>query len=113
MPRIAGVDIPEKKRLEIALTYIYGIGRSNVVELLKKAGVDGNKRTSDLTAEEISRLHKTVDAMKVEGDLRKEVAQNISRLKDIGSYRGMRHSRGCRPGGREPGQTPEPGEVKK
>lgn len=94
MPRIAGVDIPEKKRLEIALTYIYGIGRSNVVELLKKAGVDGNKRTSDLTAEEISRLHKTVDAMKVEGDLRKEVAQNISRLKDIGSYRGMRHSRG-------------------
>ena len=94
MPRIAGVDIPENKRLEIALTYIYGIGRSNVVEVLKKAGVDGSKKPGALTAEEISRLHKVVDIMKVEGDLRKEVSQNISRLKDIGSYRGMRHSRG-------------------
>jgi small subunit ribosomal protein S13 len=94
MPRIAGIDIPENKRLEIALTYIYGVGRSNVMEILKKAGVDGNKRTSSLTAEETARLHKVVDVMKVEGDLRKEVSQNVSRLKDIGSYRGMRHSRG-------------------
>jgi small subunit ribosomal protein S13 len=94
MPRIAGVDIPENKRLEIALTYIYGIGRSNVVKVLKKAGVDGSKKPGVLTAEELARLHKVVDIMKVEGDLRKEVSQNISRLKDIGSYRGMRHSRG-------------------
>ena len=94
MPRIAGVDIPEKKRVDIALTYIYGIGRSNVNEVLKKASVDPAKQVSVLTTEEVSRLQKVIEAMKVEGDLRKQVAQNIARLKEIGSYRGVRHARG-------------------
>jgi small subunit ribosomal protein S13 len=94
MPRIAGIDIPEKKKVEFSLAYIYGIGRTNVVEILEKAKVDRNKRTNDLTAEELARLQKVVDELKVEGDLRKEVQQNIGRLKEIGSYRGMRHSKG-------------------
>ena len=94
MPRLAGVDIPEKKRVEVALTYIYGVGRANVKPILEKAQVDENKRVNDLTAEELSRLQKIVDVMKVEGDLRKEVSQNIARLKEIGSYRGTRHTKG-------------------
>lgn len=94
MPRLAGIDIPEKKKLEFSLAYVYGVGRTNVHAVLKKAEVDGNKRTSELTAEEISRLQKTLDEMKVEGDLRKEISQNITRLKEIGSYRGIRHTRG-------------------
>lgn len=94
MPRLAGIDIPEKKKIEFALAYVYGVGRSNVLGILKKANVDGNKRTQDLSAEEISRLQKTLDEMKVEGDLRKEISQNLTRLKEIGSYRGVRHSRG-------------------
>ncbi len=94
MPRIAGVDIPEKKRIDIALTYVYGLGRVNVVEVLKKANLIASKRTYELTADELSRLQKTVDEMKLEGDLRKETSQNISRLREIGSYRGIRHSRG-------------------
>jgi small subunit ribosomal protein S13 len=94
MPRIAGVDIPEQKRIDIALTYIYGIGRTNVNEILLKTGVNPAKRTHELTAEEVSKLQKMVESMKVEGDLRKQIAQNITRLKEIGSYRGMRHSKG-------------------
>jgi small subunit ribosomal protein S13 len=94
MPRIAGIDIPEKKRIDIALTYIYGIGRTNVNEILSKTGVNPAKRTHELTAEEVSKLQKTVESMKVEGDLRKQIAQNITRLKEIGSYRGMRHTKG-------------------
>src|SRR3989344_7421418 len=94
MPRIAGVDIPEKKRVEVALTYIYGVGTANVKLILFRSQLDPNKRVHDLSAEELSRLQKAVDAVKVEGDLRKEVSQNIARLKDIGSYRGMRHAKG-------------------
>lgn len=94
MPRIAGTDIPEKKRLDISLTYIYGLGRSNVYEVLKKAEVNPAMKAADLTSEQIAKLQKIVDAMKVEGDLRKEVSQNIVRLKEIGSLRGHRHSKG-------------------
>jgi len=94
MPRIAGVDIPEKKRVDIALTYIYGIGRSNVGQVLDKAKVEAARRVSELKAEEVARLQRIVDGMKVEGDLRKDIAQNVSRLKEIGSYRGSRHVKG-------------------
>jgi small subunit ribosomal protein S13 len=94
MPRIAGVDIPEKKRIDIALTYIYGIGRTNVLGLLKKAAIDGSRRVHELSAEEVSRLQKSVEELKVVGDLRKELSQNITRLREIGSYRGVRHGRG-------------------
>jgi small subunit ribosomal protein S13 len=94
MPRIAGIDIPEKKRVDVALTYIFGIGRTNVNEILVKTGVSALKRVSELSAEEISKIQKTVDGMKVEGDLRKQINQNITRLKEIGSYRGMRHAKG-------------------
>jgi small subunit ribosomal protein S13 len=94
MPRIAGIDIPEKKRVDVALTYIYGVGRTNVNDILEKTGVSAVKRVSDLTAEEISKIQKVVDGMKVEGDLRKQINQNITRLKEIGSYRGMRHAKG-------------------
>lgn len=94
MPRIAGVDIPEKKRVDVALTYIYGVGQVKVRDVLDKAAVDGTKRVNTLTPEEISKLQKVIDGMKVEGDLRKEVAANISRLKEIGSFRGLRHARG-------------------
>ncbi len=94
MLRIAGVDIPEKKRVDVALTYIYGVGRVNVKPVLEQSKVDPGKRVSELSAEEVSRLQKIVDTMKVEGDLRKEVRQNIARLREIGSYRGMRHAKG-------------------
>src|SRR3989344_301432 len=94
MPRIAGVDIPEKKRVDIALTYIYGIGRSNLGQVLDKAKVEAARRVSELKAEEVARLQRIVDGMKVEGDLRKDIAQNVSRLKEIGSYRGSRHVKG-------------------
>lgn len=94
MPRIAGIDIPEKKRIDIALTYIYGIGRTNVNEILDKTGVNPAKRTHELTPEEVSKLQKIVESMKVEGDLRKQISQNITRLKEISSYRGTRHAKG-------------------
>lgn len=94
MPRIAGVDLPNEKPTWIALTYLYGIGRNNVALLLKEAEVSGSKRAADLTPEEISRLAKALEKFKVEGDLRKEIAENIKRLKEIGSYLGIRHSKG-------------------
>lgn len=94
MPRIGGIDIPDKKKLEFSLPYIFGIGRTNVREILTKSGLSGDKRVFDLTAEELSKLQKAVDTVKVEGDLRKEISQNVARLKEIGSYRGMRHARG-------------------
>lgn len=93
MPRIIGVDIPEKKPVAIALTHIYGVGRKNVVGIIRLAGVDGHKRAGELTSEEVSRITKVLDGYKVEGDLKKEIGENIKRLKDIGSYRGIRHSR--------------------
>ncbi len=93
MPRIAGVDIPENKKVNISLTYLYGIGRANVLPLLTQAQVDPHKRARDLTTEEMSRIQKALDAFKIEGDLRKDLRQNIARLKDIKSYRGYRHGR--------------------
>lgn len=94
MARIAGVDIPSNKRVDIGLTYIYGIGRSNVRVLLEKTQVSGNKRVKELTEEEIGKLQKIIDKeFKVEGDLKVETAGNIKRLKEIGSYRGIRHAR--------------------
>ena len=91
--RIAGVNIPDEKRIDIALTYIYGIGRSNVVGVLDRAKVNLDKRTKDLTEDEINRIQKALDEYKIEGDLRAEIQGNIKRLKEIGTYRGMRHSR--------------------
>ena len=91
MPRIAGIDIPENKRTEIALTYIYGVGRSNVAGILRIANVDGNKRAKELNDQEVSRLVKAIEAMPVEGALRKINQDNIQRLKQIRSYRGLRH----------------------
>jgi small subunit ribosomal protein S13 len=94
MARIAGVDLPRQKRVEIGLTYIYGIGvtRSNAV--LKKAGIDPGVRVKDLSEEEVSRIAKILDGEGgVEGDLRKDVAMNIKRLMEVGSYRGLRHRR--------------------
>jgi small subunit ribosomal protein S13 len=94
MARIAGVDLPRQKRVEIALTYIYGIGVSRSNGILAKAGIDASVRVKDLSEEEVSRIAKILDAEgSVEGDLRKDIAMNITRLMEIGSYRGMRHRR--------------------
>lgn len=93
MARIEGIDLPESKRTDMALTLIYGIGRHNVIKILTGAKVEGGKRIKDLTEDEISRIQKVIDqGIKVEGDLRKEIQENIKRLKQIGSYRGKRHS---------------------
>ena len=95
MPRIAGVDIPKNKRIEIALTYIYGIGRTSSQKILTEAGIDWNKRAGELTEEEVARIREIIDRKyKGEGELRKEVAMNIKRLMEIGCYRGLRHRRG-------------------
>ena len=94
MARIAGVDLPENKRLDIGLTYIYGIGRSNVVGIIEETKIDQAKRVKDLTEEEVGKLQKAIEKFKVEGDLKQEVEQNIKRLEEIGSYRGLRHRRG-------------------
>ncbi len=95
MARIAGVDLPKNKRLEIALTYIYGIGRTSAQKILDKAGIDWNKKTDDLTDEDITAIRKIIDGeYKVEGDLRREIKNNIKRLMDLGCYRGLRHRRG-------------------
>lgn len=94
MARIAGVDLPENKRVDIGLTYIFGIGRSNVVQVIKDASVDGAKRIKDLSEEEINKLQKVVEKFKVEGDLRQDIEQNIKRLEEIGSFRGLRHRKG-------------------
>ncbi len=95
MARIAGVDLPREKRVEIGLTYIYGIGRSKSIEILKKTGINPDTRVRDLTDDEISKLREIIDKeYKVEGDLRREVAMNIKRLIEIGCYRGRRHRLG-------------------
>ena len=94
MARIAGIDLPRQKRVEVALTYIYGIGVSRSNKILAEAGIDPNVRVKDLSEEEASRIAKIIDGEGgVEGDLRKDVAMNIKRLMEIGSYRGMRHRR--------------------
>lgn len=94
MARIAGIDLPTEKRTDIGLTAIFGIGRQNVKTLLEKAKVDGAKRVKDLTEEEVNKLSKALEGMTVEGDLTREIAQNIKRLEDIGAYRGLRHRKG-------------------
>ena len=95
MPRIAGVNIPENKKIEFALTYIYGIGRTLSVKILQKAGIDKNIRANQLSADDINKLRDFIEkTLKVEGDLRREKMMNIKRLKDIGSYRGIRHIKG-------------------
>lgn len=95
MARIAGVDLPRDKRAEIALTYIFGIGKATSQELLTKAGIDFNTRVKDLTEEEVSKLRHLLDnEYTVEGDLRREISLNIKRLKEIGCYRGIRHRKG-------------------
>ncbi|MEC9485221.1 MAG: 30S ribosomal protein S13 [Candidatus Izemoplasma sp.] len=94
MARIAGVDIPRDKRIVISLTYVYGIGKSTAQDILAKADVNESTRTKDLTEDELSRIRSEVETVKVEGDLRREVNMNIKRLKEIGSYRGMRHRKG-------------------
>ena len=95
MARIAGINIPLNKRVEIGLTYIYGVGRSQAQELLKKTGVDPNTYVKDLTDDEVVKLRETIDSdLTVEGDLRRERSQDIKRLQEIGAYRGVRHRRG-------------------
>jgi len=94
MARIAGVDIPPNKRVEISLTYIYGIGRHTSQEVLKKAGVDFNTRVKDLSDAEVNLIREIIDKnYRIEGDLRREVGMNIKRLQEIGCYRGIRHRR--------------------
>lgn len=94
MPRIAGVDLPKDKRVEIALTYIYGIGRSASQKILDQAEVDWNKKAGELSESEVVKIREIIDgAYKVEGELRREIAMNIKGLMDLGSYRGLRHRR--------------------
>ncbi len=92
--RISSVTIPDNKRVDIALTYIYGIGRSNVSLVLKNSKIEASKKAKDLTEEEIKRITKILETYKIEGDLRADVASDIRRLKESGSYRGIRHTRG-------------------
>ncbi len=95
MARIAGIDIPREKRLEISLTYIFGIGRTSAQKICEATGMDMNTRVRDLTDEEIVRLRNWIDAeLKVEGDLRRDIQQDIKRKMEIGSYQGIRHRRG-------------------
>ena len=94
MARIAGVDIPRNKRVEISLTYIFGIGKSTSTEILEKAKVNKDAKVKDLTEEEVGQIRTIVDEYKIEGELRKEIRLNIKRLMDIKSYRGLRHRNG-------------------
>ncbi|MEJ5242012.1 MAG: 30S ribosomal protein S13 [Desulfomicrobiaceae bacterium] len=99
MARLVGVDLPRNKRLDIALTYIYGIGRATALKILDATGIDWTKKSDDLTSDDINALRKEIEAnYKVEGDLRREVVTSIKRLMDIGCYRGLRHRKGlpCR-----------------
>ena len=95
MPRISGIDLPRQKRIEIALTYIYGIGRPSAHDILTKAGVDYGIKADNLTDDEVSRIRRVIDTeYKVEGDLRRDLTMSIKRLMDLGCYRGLRHRRG-------------------
>ncbi len=95
MARIAGVDLPRGKRIEVALTYIFGIGRSSSQKILAEAGIDWNTKSDEVTADQITRIRSIIDEKyKVEGDLRRDVSMNIKRLMDLGAYRGLRHRRG-------------------
>ncbi len=92
--RVVGVNIPDGKRVDIALTYIYGVGRSNVIQVLEKANIEGKRRLNTLSEEELNRIQKALETYKIEGDLKADVAGDIKRLKEIDSYRGKRHTRG-------------------
>ena len=94
MARIAGVNVPLNKRVEVGLTYVHGVGRSTSNEILKKVGVDPNTYVKDLTDDEVVKLREAVESGEVEGDLRRDRSQNIKRLSEIGAYRGARHRRG-------------------
>jgi small subunit ribosomal protein S13 len=94
MARIAGVNIPTDKRVEVGLSYIFGVGPSTARKILGEAGVDGNTKVKDLTEDEVIKLREAVETRGVEGDLRREHSQNVKRLMEIGSYRGLRHRRG-------------------
>lgn len=95
MARIAGVDLPKAKRIDIALTYIFGVGRNSALKIVEEAAIDGAKKTDDLNDQEITRIRGIIDSKyKIEGDLRREIAMNIKRLTDLGSYRGLRHKKG-------------------
>lgn len=94
MARIAGIDLPDNKRVEIALTYIFGIGRNLSIKILNEAGVDKNIRVKDLSEEAVGSIRKIIQTMVVEGDLRRTFNMNIKRLLDLGCYRGLRHRRG-------------------
>lgn len=91
--RVVGVNVPDNKRIDVALTYIFGVGRTNVLKILETAKIDVKKKAKDLTEEELGRIQKALEPIKIEGDLRAEVANNIKRLKEIASYRGHRHSK--------------------
>ena len=94
MARIAGIDLPREKRVEVGLTYVYGIGLSTSQKILKEAGINPDTRVKDLTDDDVNKIRKAMEPYKVEGDLRREVALNIKRLTEIGCYRGLRHRRG-------------------
>ncbi len=96
MPRILGIDLPKEKRIEISLTYLFGVGRALSNKILKEAGVEPGKRAKDLSSEEVSQITNAIQkgGYRVEGDLRRDISQNIKRLMDIGSWRGMRHKKG-------------------
>lgn len=94
MPRLAGIDIPAEKRTEVALTYIFGVGRQNVKRILTEARINPDKRTKDLTSGEVAQLQRAIDKINTEGELRKKIHEDIERLKRIGSYRGLRHTMG-------------------
>jgi small subunit ribosomal protein S13 len=94
MARIAGVNVPLNKRVEVGLTYVYGVGRSTANKVLKQTGVDPNTYVKDLTDDEVVKLREAIENGNVEGDLRRERSQNVKRLQEIGSYRGLRHRRG-------------------
>jgi len=95
LARISGVDLPKTKRIEIALTYIYGIGRSSAQKILDEAGINRDIKSDDLTAEQVAAIRKVIDEkFKVEGDLRRQISMDIKRLMDLGAYRGLRHRRG-------------------
>ncbi len=95
MARIAGVDLPKGKRIEIALTYIYGIGRTSAHQIVQKSGLDPSRKTEDLNDQDITTIREIIESnFKIEGDLRRDIAMNIKRLMDLGSYRGLRHKKG-------------------
>ena len=95
MPRIAGIDLPREKRIDVALTYLYGVGKALSVQILAKTGIDPAVRAKNLTDDQVTKIHAALtQTYKVEGDLRRELSQNIRRLIEIGSYRGLRHRRG-------------------